>query len=446
MLVVISDLHLEECSLGVNRALRVNRNLDPKTYQHIMREIAKDAAVNHARSVDLVLAGDIFELNRSCIWYEDGIKPYVNLRVVTPRSEHEKKILHLLDLIGKEEKVAGSLEIFRELPSYFEVDFRLHYILGNHDRLVNATPAIRQKARELLGMPASDDPLPHTFTYYSEGKPLAFVRHGHEYDPLNFSVNYKFAPIIPAEIPIEQYEASPVDDFSAVEIVYKLPYLFVEHYGVQPILQNEKLLNLYHRLVEFQDVRPQSALVNYIFNSPGFTRRQIWQYLEPIILHGLNALRKDPFLNSPTMKGNLLKTFLRMNPFRKNIPFRLVRRFSSSITKRIGRNERNLPAVKEEVLQKNGDSVRCIISGHTHQPQVALMDAQDGVERYYFNSGTWRNVVPVSANQVNFGRIKTVANVVVYRADENHSRGEKKTSWSFDFSAGFGQKFFNDMY
>lgn len=444
MLVVISDLHLEECSLGVQRALRVNRNLEPKSYQHIMREIAKDAAVNRAKSVDMVLAGDIFELNRSNIWYEDSIKPYVNLKDIKAGSEHEKKILRLLDLIGKEEKVAGTLEIFRELPSYFAVDFRLHYILGNHDRLVNATPATRRKARKLLGMTASDEPLPHTFTYFSEGKPLAFVRHGQEYDPLNFAVNYKLAPLIPEEIPIEDYEAPPVDDFSAVEIVYKLPYLFVEHYGAEMILQDEKLLNLYHRLVEFQDVRPQSALINYIFHSPGFTRRQIWQYLEPVILHGLNTLRKDPFLKSPTMKGNLLKTFLRLNPFRRNIPFRLVRRFSSSITKRIGRNERNLPAVKEEVLQKNGDSVRCIISGHTHQPQVALMDAEDGVERYYFNSGTWRNVVPVSANQVNFGRIKTFSNVIIYGAEENQRRGEKKSSWSFDFSAGFGQKFYGE--
>jgi len=445
MLVVISDLHLEECSLGVNQALRVNRNLDPKTYQRFIREIAKDAAVNHASSVDLVLAGDIFELNRSNIWYEDGIKPYVDLKEISSGSEHEKKILRLLDLIGKEEKVAGSLAVIRELPSYFDVDFHLHYLLGNHDRLVNATPAIRQKARELLGMPASDAPFPHSFTYRSEGKPLAFVRHGQEYDPMNFSANYRLAPIIPTQIPSEEYAAPPVDDFSAVEIIYKLPYLFVEHYSAQTILQDKNLQNLYHRLVEFQDVRPQSALVNYIFNSPGFTRRQIWQYLEPVILNGLNALRKDPFLNSPAMKGNLLKVFLRMNPWRKNIPFTLVRRFSSSITNRIGKNERNLPAIREEVLQKNGDSVRCIISGHTHQPQVALLDAQDGVERYYFNSGTWRNLVPVSPNQVNFGRIKTFSNVIVYGSEENRSRGETKALWSFDFSAGFSQKFIDGM-
>jgi hypothetical protein len=143
------------------------------------------------------------------------------------------------------------------------------------------------------------------------------------------------------------------------------------------------------------------------------------------------------------MKGNLLKTFLRLNPWRKSIPFRLVKRFSSSITKRIGRNERNLPAVKEEVLQKNGDSVRCIISGHTHQAQVALMDAEDGVERYYFNSGTWRNVVPVSPNLISFGHIETLSNVVIYGADENQEKGEKKATWSFDFSAGFSQKFSN---
>jgi UDP-2,3-diacylglucosamine pyrophosphatase LpxH len=443
MLVVISDLHLEECSLGVHRSLRVNRNLDPQTYEHFIRDLAEDARVNHAKSVDLVLAGDVFELNRSYIWYEDHIKPYVNVKTVTPGSEYEKRILRLLDLIGQEERVAKTLEVFRNLQSYFSIELRLHYLLGNHDRLVNATPAIRRKARELLGMPAGDELLPHTFMYYSKGKPLAFVRHGQEYDPMNFSENYKFAPLIPAEIPLKEYEAPPVDDFSAVEIVYKLPYMFVEHYGAQAILQDEKLLNLYHRLVEFQDVRPQSALINYIFNSPGFTRRQVWQYLEPVILDGLNALRKDPFLKSPAMKGNLLKTFLRLNPWRKSIPFRLVKRFSSSITKRIGRNERNLPAVKEEVLQKNGDSVRCIISGHTHQAQVALMDAEDGVERYYFNSGTWRNVVPVSPNLINFGHIETLSNVVIYGADENREKGEKKATWSFDFSAGFSQKFSN---
>jgi len=441
MLIVISDLHLEECSYGVDRALRVNRNLDPITYQHFLQEVAEDAAANHAKSVDFVLAGDVFELNRSYIWYEDGIKPYVNVRVVTPGSEYEKKILYLLNLIGQEERVAETLEMFRKMQMFFPMPLRLHYLLGNHDRLVNSTPLIRRKARELLGMPLSDELFPHTFTYYSEGKPLAFIRHGQEYDPMNFSANYKSAPLIPAEIPLKEYDAPPVDDFSAIEIIYKLPYLFVAHYGVKPILEDKKLFNLYQRLVEFQDVRPQSALINYIFNSPGFTRRQIWQYLEPIILHGLNTLRKDPFLKSPAMKGSLMKTFLRLNPWRKNIPFRLVQRFSSSVTKRIGRNEKNLPAVKEEVIRQNGDSVRCIISGHTHQPQVSLMDATDGVERYYFNSGTWRNVVPVSPNQVSFGRIKTFAKVIIYGAEESPLGGEKSSSWSFDFSAGFNQQF-----
>jgi hypothetical protein len=42
MLVVISDLHLEECSLGVHRSLRVNRNLDPQTYEHFIRDLAEE--------------------------------------------------------------------------------------------------------------------------------------------------------------------------------------------------------------------------------------------------------------------------------------------------------------------------------------------------------------------------------------------------------------------
>jgi len=109
----------------------------------------------------------------------------------------------------------------------------------------------------------------------------------------------------------------------------------------------------------------------------------VWSYLEPVILDELSSLRRDPFLKSPAMRGNLLKSFLRLNPWKKNIPFVLVRRFSSSITKHIGENESNLPIAKEEVLKTHADSLRCIISGHTHQPQVALIDAPDGIERYY---------------------------------------------------------------
>jgi len=445
MLIVISDIHLEECTLGVHPALRVNRNLDAKAYQKFIRGIAKEAAVNHARSVDLVLAGDILELNHSNIWYENGVKPYINAKEITPGSEHEKKILRLLDLIGEEEKVAASLAVIRDFSTYFSTDFHLHYLLGNHDRLVNATPATRAKARALLGLPGSDAPLPHTFTYMDHDKPLAFVRHGHEYDPMNFSANYRTASLIPANIPLQEYEAAPVDDFSAIELVYKLPYLFASHYGTQTILQNENLQHLYFRLVEFQDVRPQSALINFLLTMPGFTRRQVWQYLEPIILKAVNDLRKDPYLNSPAMQGNILRKIVRLNPWHKNIPYRLVHRASNSITNRIGKNEQDLPAGREELLQKNGDSVRCVISGHTHQPQVALLDAQDGVERYYFNSGTWRNQVPVSPNQASFGRIKTFSNVVVYGADENHSHTETRSTWSFDFSAGFSQKFYNGM-
>lgn len=445
MLIVISDIHLEECTIDVHPGLKVNRNLDAKAYQKFIRSAAKEAAVNHAQSVDLVLAGDIFELNHSNIWYEDNIKPYIDINRITAGSEHEKKILRLLDGIGKEEKVAASLEIIRDFPTYFNTSFHLHYLLGNHDRLVNATPATRAKARALLGMPAGSSPLPHTFTYMDHDGPLAFVRHGHEYDPMNFSVNYKTASVIPANIPQTEYAAAPVDDFSAVELVYKLPFLFISHYGAQTILQDENLKNLYYRLVEFQDVRPQSALINFIMTTPGFTRRQVWQYLEPVILKAVNDLRSDPYLNSPAMQGSVLRKIVRLNPWHKNIPYRLVHRASSSITDRIGKNERDLPAGREELLQKNGESVRCVVSGHTHQPQVALLDAQDGIERYYFNSGTWRNQVPVSPNQASFGRIKTFSNVVIYRSDENHSHAETRSTWSFDFSAGFSQKFYNGM-
>ncbi len=451
MLIAISDLHFVECPSGVNGSLTFNRNLEPKAYYTFAHTMAREAEVNQATHVELVLAGDIFEMLKSSIWYEDEERPYIHLDKITPGSLLESKILKLLDSIAEEDRVGETLALFRNLSDYFKVPFKLRYLVGNHDRIVNATPATRRKARMMLGMTVDDSYIPHTYTYQPEGIPLAFIRHGHEYDPSNFSKDYRYKEHIPTHIPREVYDAAPLGDFLAIEFGNKLSYLFLQTYGPHAIKNNEQLRSLYDRITEFDDVRPLSATLHFLLTTPGLTPRESWHYLEPIFIETLELLGENSFFlkelksygEAGSANASSILTMLRLRPWRKGFPLWMVWRVAKYINKNVGLPSSELYAGREEALYQNGSSVRCVISGHTHTPEVALVNTKQEIEQYHINTGTWRNVVPTSLDREHFGRIKSLAHVVLYGPGENTSSPRSVPTWSFDYWAGYSQKFFN---
>lgn len=97
----------------------------------------------------MVLAGDIFELTRSALWLENGLRPYIHLNDINAGSPMEARIAAILATITQEERVAETLAIFRSLETILQRPVGFHYIPGNHDRLANATPLIRHQVQNL---------------------------------------------------------------------------------------------------------------------------------------------------------------------------------------------------------------------------------------------------------------------------------------------------------
>ncbi len=151
MLVVLSDLHFSEAQSTRIDSLTFNKNLDPEIYHSYLREINQIALTNKIRQVDLVLAGDIFEITRSAFWFDGPYRPYVDNRDVEPGSPLEAKILQILDAIANEDKVKGTLLLFRTLEERFDVDVRLHYLVGNHDRLVECHSRAAAESQSAIG-------------------------------------------------------------------------------------------------------------------------------------------------------------------------------------------------------------------------------------------------------------------------------------------------------
>src|SRR5581483_7548850 len=194
MIVVISDLHFEEEASDVipGRGRRPDvifrRNLDARAYRNFIAQMAEQMEERRLRDFQLVIAGDLFDFNRTTFWFEDELRPYVPLSKI--RGPLEQKILRILEAIAKEPPVKDALEVFQLLsegryrtPSTSggkERDFpadniEIHYMPGNHDRVSNATPAVRSRIRQLLGLKGSGC-FPH---YFLTGDPAVLIRHGH---------------------------------------------------------------------------------------------------------------------------------------------------------------------------------------------------------------------------------------------------------------------------
>ena len=103
MLVVLSDLHFEEEAAnqilgdGSHPPLEFHRNLPVKPYQLLFVRLADEARRNNALRLDLVLAGDIFDLHRTGLWFAEnpaGARPYVRSSQVN--AELEAQLLRII--------------------------------------------------------------------------------------------------------------------------------------------------------------------------------------------------------------------------------------------------------------------------------------------------------------------------------------------------------------
>jgi UDP-2,3-diacylglucosamine pyrophosphatase LpxH len=388
------------------------------------------------------------------------LRPYVNNGDVDQALE--EVILDILVAIQEENKVQKTLEVFQWLGhgQYwdkgvrdFPVPVSIHYVPGNHDRLVNATPRLRREARLALGMSDSDRPLPHALTFPREG---ALIRHGHEYDRYNFVADYSKAQVIPLQIPSEAYDGPPFGDFVTVDIASRLPLMYRQHHGDSKILADRTLRTVYQRLLEFDDLRPQTAMLNFLLSIPDSRMNQIkvWQTIEPVIYNLLEELHDHPFLiawlEQMDTKWQLdaidvIQTTLVLKSWRiAGIPLGLAQFISNTMIS----NWKDFPtseslAAREQVILSG--EYRFVVAGHTHRPITELVASDERSERYYINTGTWRNRLPATIDFNEFGRLKALSYVIIYGPDEDLAEPQNQAKLaSVDFWAGITQRWLVD--
>jgi UDP-2,3-diacylglucosamine pyrophosphatase LpxH len=404
MLVIISDLHLNDASTGAA--------VDPAAFQ-IFAERLCDLAIRASwRSdgryrpidrMDLLLLGDVFDLIHSRRWLESGTRPW--------EDAHSPKIAETVTSIvdGVLHQNRESLNILRSLygegaihippagpsgePVYsgdgHSVAVRTFYMVGNRDwplHLVGPRyDLIRQKVANQVGLAnVPGDPFPHDPKECDEllqvlRRHRVLARHGDVFDPLNFS---------------EDRDTSSLGDAIVVELVNRFAVELEQGLGEElppPAMSG---------LREIDHIRPlllipawTEGLLQRTNVSPSLRKhiKRTWDRMVDEFLQ-LSVVR-DQDIWSPF---DLVDGLERALKFSKRLSVGWISRISQWLHRLRGvESDSYYPhALSEEDFRNR--RARHIVYGHTHCSESIPLDASyaDGyvLNQLYFNSGTWRRV------------------------------------------------------
>jgi hypothetical protein len=273
------------------------------------------------------------------------------------------------------------------------------------------------------------------------------VRHGHEYDRYNFSVELPRAQAIPMQLPLSDYDGPTLGDFVTIEVATGLPRFFRAHHTDPAILNDRALEQIYLRLLEFDDVRPQSALLDFLLNMPRLKQKEVWSEVEPVVKLLLENVRRAPFLRE-CLRGlrgrwllrRLLPAGLWLRVWKVGLPLWLFRSLYRGAIG--GASDPGPERYAEREAVTEGAQARLVVAGHTHDPAVELIGAGPQGDQFYVDTGTWRNQVKATRDRSVFGRMKALTYVVVYASDEDRAKaaaGQPKTE-SIDYWSGLTQR------
>ncbi len=252
MIVFISDLHIgatvplsaerqelrariwqEAQQRGRSTAQPGARELEPLKLQLTARavrgfyaDLARLARGANAEKVTIVLLGDIFDLIQTRLWQEKGSgqdEAWVH------GEPDEQQVLAALTEIAEGDDL--NREFFRELRRRESVmwedaagnvrraDIERVYIPGNHDRLCNLHGSVREKVRDILGIPyGTPEEAKAEFGWeLSEALQREYgvlARHGHVFDAHNYAGGKRLSD--------ECHRRAPIGDLLTTQIASKL--------------------------------------------------------------------------------------------------------------------------------------------------------------------------------------------------------------------------------
>ncbi len=349
MLIFVSDIHLTDALHGSSI---------PKSDVFERFWIRIQAARGH-RPAHVCFVGDLFDIVRSPSWLEGSMRPY---------HAPGDALAAAVDGIVKRtiERERGFFDAIRSRVESGELT--VHYVLGNHDRLLAHAPAARRRVWKALTGKRRDVVFPSEVVFEDHGV-LAY--HGHQGDPINHAKGAD----------------ATIGDAIGLELIVRFPRVVGDLLGYDE-----------PKLEDIDDVRPIYAVPAWV-RQLGVMRRELlrpageaWSGLvedflsQDFVRRWMRRQHKLVGLDT----GKKLRLMLELSTTRV-----MARGHDQRLTKlyRIlqhGFDGRMARAGADQLANRPG--LRYVVNGHSHFASMQPLGQVEGRPAVYFNTGTWRTV------------------------------------------------------
>jgi UDP-2,3-diacylglucosamine pyrophosphatase LpxH len=428
MLVFISDLHFVDGSAG-------EHNISWRALEYFFDDLVAIATKpsNAIKEIKLVLLGDIFDLLRTEGWfgYPEAERPWGS-------DDHAIEIhaQTLFDAIvdyneNHEDENHQKWQTFQrfrqavaDLPKRcnLDIDVRVVYLPGNHDRLVNQYGSLRGKLCDCLGiLPDWQDPknfFPHTYEDPAYG---VFARHGHEYDKFNYEGGISYTEL--------DYQRVPIGDPITTELVSRLPYALGRRLEGISWLTPEEKASIKRNFQEIENVRPLSATVEWLLYQVSQSR-PLKEVIEDTVQEVVDQFDNLDFVKKWYTRHDKW-TDWRDDADKIQALLFLLRNFKLYSTEKLwdlAMRAKNLFVQDDLLLAAPQEYVhldsriRYVVYGHTHDPLLSAVSSTPSapypLERVYLNTGTWRGRYFKATQDDSFIFWKNMTYVIFYREGE----------------------------
>ncbi|MDD5007100.1 MAG: metallophosphoesterase [Syntrophorhabdaceae bacterium] len=425
MLVFVSDLHFVDETAG-------KHNIATEAFRIFFQDIAGNVERykknnREIQEIKIVFLGDIFDLLRTEMWFGYPVdeRPWG-----TNESKIEAHAETIFDAIISKNRETFDL-LKKDLKKEFGFPFEPEriYIPGNHDRLCNKYPKLRDKIREALGIAKTADRFEHFFQNAEYG---VFARHGHEFDKFNYEGGLTYS--------YEDYMRVPIGDPITTELVARLPWQIMNNSEVKKLPLDEQDA-LKRNFQEIENVRPFSATVEWLLYQVknNITLKEAIEDSVDEVIQAFNDLdfvnqwykHHDRWIN-PIDEADKIQAALFLLEKFKIFSSEKIMPMIEKIKDRFSKDDL-LEAAPEEYKHLD-NRIRYIVYGHTHDPLQApiriVQDPSGTKEHVYLNTGTWRGRYYKTKEGLGFINWKNLTYTVFYLKEERGTDFPAYETWT----------------
>jgi len=457
MLIIVSDLHLTDGTCGKSISAAAFRLFADRVRELVLRaSYRRDGKYRPIEEVDILLLGDILDVQHSTLWlkHKDGTPNQARPWTDYNDPEFIRTIQEITtDILNNNAEAVGLLKTLStpgallDLPPSnrqgepakltckpVKVKVNLHYMVGNHDWVYHLAGApfdsIRAQVIQAMGLANPPGPFPHQPKESPRLEDLlnrygVYAQHGDLYDHFNISED-------------KDRNKAALGDAFAVEVINKFPV------RVEEAMKEELPPQMVTALRELVNVRPALATPLWIssqlrLNQIGLAQQKklkmIWDQLGDEFL-SLEFVRGH---DKKRLKPDIVDGLQALFGLTDLVSFKALDNLVLWLRKHFWADELTLAqhALREEAFLNH--KARFIVYGHSHYHEVVPLDfmpsAREATSQMYMNSGTWHTYFDLAVHkpeEQKFIPYQVLTYLTFYKDDEH--MGRQFETWSSAFA------------